>query len=1081
MAQGEARRAVQIAFQYVYKNTLRSNRNFLVGICTVFLVVLFLSFLQNAIQSSPRIFVKLAEGQTGESDLVFLPLVTNTSNQFAINQTLVDQKLTGIPEVIGAAPRWTVLGTVSNPALPGINATCIIVIFNTTREREISLGRAWRRRALGNQEAFLSTGLVTALQMTPNTGQQVIVNFDLSKFLSAGQIANTTFAGGNVTDIFNVTQLINQNPGLGDLLDGLAITDDQVNTFAQQAQSALATGQLATPVKLLDAVDYPDGKWPAALGNVVILEASYAATLLGPLIRLATGASATDFKFSEFAFESHVVYRDRMKAYVKNSDDMNADILRFSDIVGAALGAEFPVTVTAPVLAGLSATGFIRLFLDQIFNMVVIVLVFLGCVLIYSLQIGDVQEKTYEYGMLRALGMRHGMLITLLLFQALFYAVPGILASYIAIAVFNAVLSVMFAQATSNFVDFSVDSAAMGIGLAIGMAMPLMSNIFPIRRALSKTLRDSLDMYHQSVNDVLVQFQSLEHVGLSPAQTALAIMLAIMGFVVYYIVPYAFTYGNFALFLFIFTIILLGMVFGFSLLAQIIQPYFERLLLFVSMWGADRKMHSLVLKHLHGHRNRNRKTAVMFTTSMAFIIFAGSMFALQANSIGDNLRQAFGADITYTAASLDTKLPEPTLTAFLNQQMTLPNPLVIGYSFVSFTLADSGCGVYATRICSLSGFRDRPIDIITLESRYLDVVFNQFFTVTQYDRSLPYRMVNGQPDVVQSLYTSAGRAKLPYEPATGTYVPVPVTTVQNNPGAQGRSKTNATIIYTNYLDVLFSQAMTASQSLVQDLPLRTIIRFNINRQRTAETHYLAKPRAVLSKLAGFFFSSYQLLADDSPVIVSQDQFLRLMQDVDAAVDESQNKFNTVADIPKKQVMIKLRAGNTLAQRIDLMNAINNFIRDSTTAAADTQGAVESTAQATNLMNVFFIIVAFISTVLSFFILWLSFTANIRENSWEFGVLRSLGLTGSQVVRCYVYEALALIISSVILGAAIGMCISITLTLQFNLFTESPFQFAFPTALFVAVVVMSIAVALIGSYIPAQAVTKREIALVIRGL
>jgi ABC-type antimicrobial peptide transport system permease subunit len=37
-------------------------------------------------------------------------------------------------------------------------------------------------------------------------------------------------------------------------------------------------------------------------------------------------------------------------------------------------------------------------------------------------------------------------------------------------------------------------------------------------------------------------------------------------------------------------------------------------------------------------------------------------------------------------------------------------------------------------------------------------------------------------------------------------------------------------------------------------------------------------------------------------------------------------------------------------------------------------------------------VAFIAVVLSFFILWLSFTANIRENSWEFGVLRSLGLT-----------------------------------------------------------------------------------------
>jgi len=64
--------------------------------------------------------------------------------------------------------------------------------------------------------------------------------------------------------------------------------------------------------------------------------------------------------------------------------------------------------------------------------------------------------------------------------------------------------------------------------------------------------------------------------------------------------------------------------------------------------GKEARMRPLVLKQLHGHRGRNSKTAIMFTTSMAFIIFAGAMFTLQANSIGDNLRQAFGADIIFT-------------------------------------------------------------------------------------------------------------------------------------------------------------------------------------------------------------------------------------------------------------------------------------------------------------------------------------------------------------------------------------------------------------------------------------------------
>jgi len=43
---------------------------------------------------------------------------------------------------------------------------------------------------------------------------------------------------------------------------------------------------------------------------------------------------------------------------------------------------------------------------------------------------------------------------------------------------------------------------------------------------------------------------------------------------------------------------------------------------------------------------------------------------------------------------------------------------------------------------------------------------------------------------------------------------------------------------------------------------------------------------------------------------------------------------------------------------------------------------------------FFTVVGVLAMVLCFFILWLSFTANIHENAWEFGVLRAVGLNVS---------------------------------------------------------------------------------------
>ena len=41
----------------------------------------------------------------------------------------------------------------------------------------------------------------------------------------------------------------------------------------------------------------------------------------------------------------------------------------------------------------------------------------LGIVLVYALMIADVEEKTYEFGMLRTLGMKKASLLWMLLIQ----------------------------------------------------------------------------------------------------------------------------------------------------------------------------------------------------------------------------------------------------------------------------------------------------------------------------------------------------------------------------------------------------------------------------------------------------------------------------------------------------------------------------------------------------------------------------------------------------------------------------------------------------------------------------------------
>jgi ABC-type lipoprotein release transport system permease subunit len=55
-------------------------------------------------------------------------------------------------------------------------------------------------------------------------------------------------------------------------------------------------------------------------------------------------------------------------------------------------------------------------------------------------------------------------------------------------------------------------------------------------------------------------------------------------------------------------------------------------------------------------------------------------------------------------------------------------------------------------------------------------------------------------------------------------------------------------------------------------------------------------------------------------------------------------------------------------------------------------------------------------------------------------VRSIGLSASKLIRAYIYEALCLVISSLICGTLIGILIALTLTLQFNLFLQMPFRF-----------------------------------------
>ena len=68
------------------------------------------------------------------------------------------------------------------------------------------------------------------------------------------------------------------------------------------------------------------------------------------------------------------------------------------------IGKNAPYSFDAPLSLTYSGFSIISAFLSNIFVAILALLGLLSCILIYSLMLSNVNEKTYEYGMLRALG-----------------------------------------------------------------------------------------------------------------------------------------------------------------------------------------------------------------------------------------------------------------------------------------------------------------------------------------------------------------------------------------------------------------------------------------------------------------------------------------------------------------------------------------------------------------------------------------------------------------------------------------------------------------------------------------------------
>lgn len=1172
-----------IIFNYIFTDIEKKPRSFKIGLFTIFIVVGFLVLMQSALQLSPLVFLKIAETQVGDTDIILTPTsATNDSRlqdpEFNSNPLNSIRLLDGeyledlcdkMSELVGCSPRWVLFGDAANDS--GEKIRVFVLAFDSKKEISIGLGRNLMAPEIKGNESYLTLSTVISLNLNTKVNLKMDIlnsliyqgyvtlndseNSNKSKEEQVADLKNilkdslrgffvTLGANtGQVNTTINSSVIKENSRNISNLIkdSGLPL-NDSINNYPNLRNNIEQTLnlpsnilsnnslQLNDVVALLDSVETlpndtsininstleafldviidslnltssfeiksnissPNGKWPDALGNVLAFDYHYIPNIIinsiyealekspdpvlqsllpTPAFRNTLTQTISSINLKQFTLTENLVLKDRMNIYM----DQNTIDRTFIDTTNKffkLIGKDYPATASIPLALSVQGVLIIKSFLDSVFTSAVFILILLSMLLIYSLMISNIDEKTYEFGMLRALGFKSSSLIILLLVQGLIYAIPAMAFGFLFSFVANGMVGFMLFDWAAEISDYSLHYSAIIIGFLLGILMPIFSNIIPIIRALSKTLRDSLDLYHRVINIMAVRIMKLEKLGISFSQLINSLSLIIIGITTYYFAPLAFVRSDVALFLAIMNIVLIFLILGFTIFISLFQKMFEQFLLYTCLCGSDRKLRPLIQKNMKAHDNRNSKTALMFTICIAFLIFSGTGFNLQINVIENNLRLLIGSDIGVEDASFG--LDEANMRIFLESYIKKHPNNIAGYSFSSVPL-DAMPGVYLPQFSPLSGFPSKDCKIMGVESNYLQTSYTKFYLPTEYDISINYPLLpDEKKDGFWGLFTQDGSDPLSLNQD-------PELLLSNS---QIRPE-NISSGLTETLMLIVPEGARAGLAIDTNTPGK--ISFG---NRTYKTKIRNMARKVPG--LGFKFSSYQTVVSSLWVVVSMDQMRNLMESEWRFNDEASDKTeieefynnkpkNMSYGILKQKLLIKFNRPLSWDERTELANGLRNYFLSDFTFLFDTQNLVEASEGAFFFINLFYLIVAFISIVLSFFLILVSFMSNVKENSWEFGVLRAIGLNKYQMTRMYMYEAGVLTASSGILGTIVGIVVAVTLIMQFLLFTELPFEFLFPTNIFCITFFLGLGTALGGSYYAVLEVREKTIANITKGL
>ncbi|KAK2952139.1 putative DUF214 family protein [Blattamonas nauphoetae] len=961
----------------------------------------------------PVITLMLTEDTDGQTDMVMT--AGSWTDYYSIDYDLVSDRLKDLGDAYNrGTPRCQFSSTCYSTAKDGtlLDTSADTIAFDTLRERELQIGRIWEMKPMAAGECVLTEELASRMEV--KVGDTFELGFNVAEFSAISMEVIKEFSPQAMVYLVNHLEWIRLPLKVVDIITGTygkSSDGDRVFVEFDQFWPYIVKH---LPQTALDTI--PEATWTSK--------------------KLVNYAQQIVFSYT---YPRHMVYIEL------DSTTIAKNIVEWGTKIAYALNFG-DVTITTPVLSGYAMWSMLGLAINMISSIIVVVLAAISILLIYSLLMISVESRTFEIGILRMVGLNRPGVVGTLTVQAALYTIPGWIIGLILSYVASAVVATVLGDLSTVPLNKVMPWTALLVSTLIVFIVTLVASFFPIRHALSQNLHDSIDVTHPQQGIMKVSIERAEDMNRNWGMLGSGFILALLGLGVYIVLPQSLISLNITLMAFLFFGLILIVLIGLILIMMNFEYVLERVIAAAFIFWETSSIRNMAKKNLGAHRQRNRKTTMLYSISLSFIVFVTVLIEIAISSIVMSNYMNQGCDIYVRPRQIRT---------FQLTSNSKYNPDQLGL--------------------------EHPDEIEAIVAQYDDILENVAWATEQLEVHYPVP--------VQTQIANIGRSHTYYHQVIGLtpnwlngldpiYVrPTKWTKTGENLIEQlytQNSEFLSTILCEGFRNDLEGKL---GQKWILNLVQASsggfgngLFAFASNFVESSEGRYNVTTAAFFESLPWLDHQSVSMtLGGNLDAPFSIPAFLSLYPDNTGRFETMRMGF----------LFIRLKAKADPDRARDLVNELKGYRQDPTDSR--TSLSVSYTADsgrgmtiAEDILDVIMIVVTILVMVLCFFSLMSSMNTNILESTKEIGIMRALGFNKWQLVRLYSEEAFILVITASLMGIVVGMVVGYLLMAQISVLQGLPIPLFVPWQLILIIVGVGLVTSIISALIPTLTVVKMSI-------